>query len=508
MTLNDLLDHSASLWPKKPALVLHDDRAVSFGELRGLVLRAAALLRSRGVGEGDRFALVLRNGLEFVVAYFALARLGAAAVPINFLVQKPDELRFMLGHSKAKGALTQKEFLRPLKDIGGIFVLVAEEGFWSEVAASPESANGFPEVSEEDLAAVLYTSGTTGLPKGVMLSHGNLVSNCDACIQALGLEDLSRRDVMMTILPMFHTFAWTACVLLPLRGGAKNIVSPSITPASAWLRLMSRHGATLIAAVPQVYAVLAKEAKGLKGLVLRWWFFRRTWLFVSGAAPLSPTTAEEFRAAFGKGIIEGYGLTETSPVATVNPVASPRPGSVGKPIPGVEVSIADEAGRPLPAGEEGEVLIRGPNVMQGYLDDPGSTAAAISPEGWLRTGDIGAVDADGYLFIRDRKKDMVIVKGLKVFPAQVEAVLVSHPDVAEAAVIGIPDETGDETLKAFIVPREGCVPDKGGLLEFCRSKLDPYKRPRDIELVDSLPKNSLQKVLKRELRERERLKRC
>ncbi|MFA5140755.1 MAG: long-chain fatty acid--CoA ligase [Elusimicrobiota bacterium] len=508
MTLNGLLDHTASIWPHKPALVLPGDRVVSFGELRSLVLRAAALLRSRGVGKGDRFALVLRNGLEFVVGYFALARLGAAAVPINFLVQKPEELQFMLGHCKAKGVLTQKEFLRPLRDIEGVFVLVAEEGFWRDVEASPESETGFPEVSEDDLACVLYTSGTTGQPKGVMLTHANLVSNCDACIQALGLENLSRSDVMMTILPMFHTFAWTACVLLPLRGGAKNIVSPSITPAAAWLRMMSKHGATLIAAVPQVYAVLAKEAKGLKGLALRWWFFRRTWLFVSGAAPLSPKTAEDFRSAFGKGIIEGYGLTETSPVATVNAVDSPRPGSVGKALPGVELRIADDSGAPLPVGEEGEILIRGPNVMKGYLDDPEATAAAISPEGWLRTGDIGTLDADGYLFIRDRKKDMVIVKGLKVFPAQVEAVLTSHPDVEEAAVIGIPDETGDETLKAFIVTRKGCAADKAGLLEFCRSKLDPYKRPRDIELVDELPKNSLQKVLKRVLREREKLKRC
>jgi long-chain acyl-CoA synthetase len=303
---------------------------------------------------------------------------------------------------------------------------------------------------------------------------------------------------------MFHSFAWTGNVLVTILMRAKLVVCPAIVPARPWLNLMCKHGVSLFAAVPQVYSVLAKEACGLKKWVLRWWYFRKVRICISGAAPLSKPVAQAFESAFGVPILEGYGLTETSPVATINSLGEHRAGSVGRPIAGVQVKIVDENEGPLPVASEGEICIRGENVMKGYFGLPDATRAAFTRDGaWLKTGDIGALDDDGYLFIRDRKKDMIIIKGLKVFSAQVEAVLNEHPDVAEAAIIGIPDEHGDETIKAFFVLKPGAKADKTELMKFCRQKLDPYKRPRDLEIVSSLPKNALQKVLKRELRAQE-----
>ncbi|MDE2291915.1 MAG: AMP-binding protein, partial [Elusimicrobia bacterium] len=464
MNLNDMLDRSARRRPSAAALVSVRDGAeetLTFDALRHLVLRAAAAFRAAGVGKGESVVILHRNDPAFVVTYLGLCRIGAVAVPINFMVSKPEELAYMFSHSKAKGVVTQREFLRGVQAAlkqcpqpARVWTTDERRGaggrrgddnpgatadFWDFVESQPPYEEAAA-VAAEDTAAVLYTSGTTGRSKGVMLTHANLVSNCEASIAAMGLgED----DVTLTILPMFHTFAWTANVLIPLCLGAKNVIVANITPPKPWLKLMARHGVTVFAAVPQIYALLAKQACGAKKLVLRYWFFRRVRLAVSGAAPLAPSTLEAFRSALGLRIVEGYGLTETSPVATINPRNRPKPGSVGLPINGVSVRIVDDAGAELPRGGEGEILIKGPNVMKGYLDDAEATRAAVSPDGWFKTGDVGLIDEDGYVCIRDRKKDMIIVKGLKVFSAQVEQVIITHPDVAEAAVVGIPDESGD-----------------------------------------------------------------
>lgn len=520
-TLNTLLDATAARCPQRTALCVTDgpgtsegaERAVTFAELQDLILRAASMYRSRGVRKGDCVALVLRNGLGFVTAYLGLSRLGAVAVPINFMVQKAEELRYMLNDCSAKGVVTQREFLREIlaarRDLPlleTVWLTEADrrgeketEDFWGLLRAAEQERPRQDAASAQDTAAVLYTSGTTGKPKGVMLTHSNLVHNCDASARVLGATE---KDVSLCILPMFHTFAWTACVLIPLRLGVKSVVSSSIAPAKPWLTRMGRHRVTIFSAVPQIYAVLSKQACGLKKLLLRWWFFRGVRFCVSGAAPLSPKVAEDFRKAMGRDIIEGYGLTETSPVATINPPQGIRFGTVGRPIEGVRLRVIDDEGRELPAGEEGEICIAGHNVMKGYLNLPEATRQVLSAQGWLRTGDIGVVDADGYLSIRDRKKDMIIVKGLKVFSAQVEAVLLTHPDVQEAAVVGLPDETGDEVIKAYLVLRKDARPDKPELMRFIREKLDAYKRPRDVEFLDELPKNALQKVLKRVLRQK------
>lgn len=516
-TLNALLDRAAQEGGQKAAVVF-EGREISFHDVRREALQLAEGLRRAGVGKGDRVAIVHRNGPEFVTAYFAINRLGAIAVPINFMVQKPDELAYMLNDSGAKGVFTQTEFLKGLT--GAAEKAAAVKALWVSDLNAPSTSlirplddlraaafadGGTDSAVEEDVAAILYTSGTTGFPKGVMLTHRNLVTNCDAALRRM---TLSRSDVTLCILPMFHSFAWTGIVLTSLRLTMTCVVFSAIAPAKPWLKAMGRRGVSLFAAVPQVYAALAKEAKDWKTRAfLRWWAFRRVKLAVSGAAPLAPATAEGFKEAVGVDILEGWGLTETSPVATIASPDKIRRGLVGPAIDGVAVKIVDDLENDLPQGAEGEIVVKGDCVMKGYWGRPEDTKAAFTGDGWLKTGDVGALDADGYLAIRDRKKDMIIVKGLKVFSAQVEAVIAENPAVEESAIIGVPDEVGDEVIKAFVVLKKGSALEKSALMQFFKDRLDPYKRPRDVEIVDALPKNALQKVLKRDLRERELKKR-
>jgi len=514
-TLNALLDRSAQEGGEKTAYVF-GDRRLTFSSVYREVLSVAEGLRAEGVAKGDRVAIVHRNGPEFVAAYFALNRLGAIAVPINFLVQKPDELAYMLRDCGALGVVTQAEFLPGL--IGAAAKCPALKALWitdespkeishpivKEFASlrkpAPTELRPDP-VVENDVAAILYTSGTTGYPKGVMLTHRNLVTNCESSIKRI---TLTRRDVTLVILPMFHSFAWTALVLTALRLTLKVVISPAIAPPKPWLKAMGSEGVTLFAAVPQVYAALAREARDFKTrMFLKLWSFRKVRIGVSGAAPLAPAVAQTFADVVGLRIIEGWGLTETSPVATVTPPGDIRFGCVGTPIDGVRVKTIDDDEGELPIGTEGELCVKGDCVMKGYWGLPEATAAAFTKDGWLKTGDVGVIDADGYVAIRDRKKDMIIVKGLKVFSAQVEAVIAENPNIEESAIIGVPDEAGDETIKCFVVLKKGCILEKSAIMQFFRDKLDAYKRPRDVEIVDALPKNALQKVLKRELRQRE-----
>ncbi|HEX4048870.1 MAG TPA: long-chain-fatty-acid--CoA ligase [Elusimicrobiota bacterium] len=514
-TLNAMLDRSAQEGGEKTFLV-HDGRSFSFSAVFAQVLSVAEGLRRSGLKKGDRVAIVHRNAPEFVIAYFAANRLGAIAVPINFMVQKADELAYMLKDSGASGVVTQTEFLPGLTGaaakcpgLKAIWVtdFKPKEGRPSVVRSfdelrSPAPTGPAPDpVVENDVAAILYTSGTTGFPKGVMLTHRNLVTNCESSLKRI---TLNRKDVTLCILPMFHSFAWTAIVLTSTRLTLKCVIFSAIAPPRPWLKAMGEHGVTLFAAVPQIYAALAREARDFKTrLYLRWWSFRKVRVAASGAAPLPPAVAEAFARNVGVDITEGWGLTETSPVATIAPPGALKLGFVGTPIEGCRLKIVDDDEKELALGAEGEICVKGDNVMKGYWRLPDATKAAFTADGWLKTGDVGIIDPDGYLAIRDRKKDMIIVKGLKVFSAQVEAILAENPDIAESAVVGVPDEEGDETIKAFVVLKKGCCLEKSALLQYFREKLDAYKRPRDVEIVESLPKNALQKVLKRELRERE-----
>ena len=500
---------------REPSRILfhYQDRRIAYGRVLTEVDALAGALARRGVKKGDTFAIILRNSPDFVVAYAALSRLGAVAVPLNFMVTKAPELAFLLRDSRAVGLLTEKEFFKnyePLRaglpslriwlgtDVkpegGAILSELVDEGL-----TAPERG---PSAAEpDDVACILYTSGTTGKPKGAMLSHHNILSN------ALAMQPVSpggRRQLALDILPFFHTFGWQAGVVAPMVQGASLLIFRSVTPPRPWLSAMGRYGATFFAAVPQIYSVLSREAVGFKRLYLKWFAFRSVRVGVSAAAPLTEEVRRTFEERLGVPLYEGYGLTETGPVVALNMPEARKNGTVGRPLPGVQVRVVDDQEKDVPRGQAGEICVQGPNVMKGYFNNPEATREAFTADGrWLKTGDIGFIDEEGYLTICDRKKDMIIVKGLKVFSAQVEEVIAEHPAVAEAAVVGVADPaTGDETIRAYVVLKEGAKAEKGELLAFIKGKLDPYKRPRDIEILSALPKNALQKVLKYELRKR------
>lgn len=504
---------------RKPeaAAVIYNGKTWTYHELLMTVDRASDMFWQHGIRKGDKVVVAVRNSVESVIANYALYKIGAVSVPVNFMISKVDELKFILGDCTAKAVVTQAEFLghyaaikKDLPALNYIFSIdeitssvqqMKDENiklFWPSIKESKFNTETLTcSALPEDIAMLLYTSGTTGLPKGVMLTHSNIMSDIQSTILCFKITD---EDVFLCLLPMFHTLAWTANIAIPLTLGVKVIIMGNITPASAWLHLMGREKVTIMIAVPQLYNVLAKEAKGLKRLYLQYWAFRKVRFCVSGAAPLNKETQDHFEKQLGIPILEGYGLTETSPIISVNTEENKKAGSVGINLPYVRVRITDDDGNELPRNIEGEICAKGDNVFKGYFNNPAATEGAFDKEGWFRTGDIGILDDEGFIFIRDRKKDMIIIKGLKVFSAQVEHVINEFPGVAECAVVGVPDGHGNEFIKLYVAKERGFNFDEAAFRKFLKTKLDNYKRPRDIEFMDELPKNSLRKILKRELR--------
>jgi len=515
--LYSCLSKTAEREPEASAFVI-DDHTMSWHEVLFSVDRAADMFWQQGIRKKDSVAIILRNSPEFVITYFALAKIGAISVPINHMVSKEEEILYILRNADCKGVVTEvpfiKNYLAVREKMPGLkFIFSTNEcgkegvlDFWTSL----KRAHYHPQTmrcaaGENDIISILYTSGTTGNPKGVLLSHINIISNAQA---AISLAKPTPDDVFMALLPLFHTLSFTSCIVAPILLGCKILIVRSITPPTAWLQAMGREGVTIMIAVPQLYSVIAREARGVKKLFLKFWSMRKVRFCVSGAAPLKINVYKDFYDAFGLKIQEGYGLTETSPILTVTPpMGIKKEGSVGVPVPGVKIKIIDENNMQLPPGNVGEICAQGPNVTCGYNNDEEASRALFTDDGWLKTGDIGEVDSDGYLFIRDRKKDMVIVKGLKVFPAQIEQIICGLEGIQECAVIGIPNKTGDETMKCFVVLKENSSLDKPAIMKYIKTHMDAYKRPREIEITDSLPKNAIQKVLKRELLKRELEKR-
>jgi len=514
--LYSVLATSAYKKPEAPAVIC-GGKTWSYHQLLMSVDRASDMLWQHGVRANDKVALALRNGVEVIITNFALYKIGAVGVPINFMISKAEEIKFILNDSKAKAVVTQAEFLRHYakvkKDLPTLNYIFSTDEisssvkelndpniklFWPAIEESkfnPQTLSVKP--AAEDVAMILYTSGTTGNPKGVMLTHNNILADVHSLVISFKITD---EDSMLCILPMFHTLAWTANVIAPLFLGLKIVVMANITPASAWLHLMGKEKITIMTAVPQLYSVLSKEAKGLKRLYLQYWAFRKVRFCLSGAAPLSQETKDHFEKQLGLPILEGYGLTETSPVVSVNTEENKKAGSVGINLPYVNVKIVDDNGKELDRNQEGEICVKGENVFKGYYNNPAATAEVFDSEGWFKTGDIGVVDDEGFIFIRDRKKDMIIIKGLKVFSAQVEHVINDYPGIEECAVIGVPDGHGGEIIKLYAVKRKGYDFDEADFRKYLKNNLDNYKRPREVEFRDSLPKNSLRKILKKDLR--------
>ena len=488
MNLAEAFVQAAERVPQKVA-VYSGARTLTFAELLEQSARVATSLRLNfGLAEGDRVAVWLKNEPEFIPALFGIFRAGAVVVPLNIFL-KPAEVAFLLDDSEARVLITDSAGATQLAPLlcerPNLQCLRSEEVLNLPVATSTPS---LPACREHDLAVIIYTSGTTGRPKGAMLSHGNLLANVASSRIAL---QITEEDRMAVVLPMFHSFMLCVGIMLPLFSGAAVVVIRSLNPHHQFCEDISRHRATLLPAIPQVYRNLVNSPPA-GPLSLR--------LCVSGAAPLPVQILRDFNAKFSVPLIEGYGLSEASPEVTKNPLNGVRkPGSIGRPIPGVEVTIQNDAGEILPCGERGELCVRGPNVMLGYWKRPDETARAFR-QGWLLTGDIAYQDEDGYLFITDRKKDMLLVNGISVYSREIEEILYQFPGVKEAAVIGIPDERRGELPVAYVVANDGILIQEMPLLRFLRERLADYKVPRRVTFMPALPRNAGGKILKTELR--------
>jgi len=484
------------------ALVMTPDAQLSFTEVDQLSDGLAASLAAMGVDAGQRIGLYCPNVPEFVVAYLGIVKAGAVVVPVNLLAQ-PGEVSYVL-HDAGVAAVIYHALLADKVQaaraglagmqhwivIGGAPVADSDQDFVT-LCASKKASPGVTIRAEQDLAAILYTSGTTGQPKGAMLSHHNLVSNTRSVVEALGLRPA--QDRLLVVLPMFHSFAATVGLLTPALHGLTCVPVGRFDPALVSSSIAAT-SATVFLGVPSMYNLISRLDDGQAA------HWRSVRLGVAGGAAMPIELLKRFEKRFGFPLLEGDGPTECSPVTCVNPPDGIRkPGSVGLPVPGVEIEIFDEAGGQLPRGEIGEICVRGANVMQGYWQQPEATAEVFFGA-WLRTGDLGYRDDDGYVFMVDRRKDLIIVNGMNVYPRMVEEVLHGHPQVHEAAVVGEPHASHGEIVVAYLVPREGEVLDGRQLRTFCREQLGPHQMPRRFVMRDSLPKNATGKILKRELR--------
>jgi long-chain acyl-CoA synthetase len=484
------------------SLVLAGDASLTFAQVDRASDGVAASLVGGGIAPGDRVGLYCPNVPEFVVAYLGIIKAGAVVVPVNLLIQ-PREVAYILDDAGAKGlihhaALADKvAAVRPQLSqvtlwcgIGGVPSDPADLDFAAMVVAAPPTS--WPTVDPlNDLAAILYTSGTTGFPKGAMLSHHNLVSNTRSVLAGLQLRP--GEDRLLVVLPMFHSFAATVGMLTPALHGLALVPVPRFDPTLV-SDCIAAERATVFLGVPSMYGLILRidDDQAAKWASIRFG--------VAGGAAMPVELMSRFEQRFGFPILEGDGPTECSPVTCVNPIDGVRkPGSVGLPVPDVSFRILNDAGEALATGEIGEICVRGPNVMQGYWGLPEETAETFAGE-WLRTGDLGYLDEDGYLFMVDRKKDMIIVNGMNVYPRMIEEVLYAHPDVVEAAVIGEPHGSHGEIVVAYLVGREGQQLSGRALRDYCREHLGPHQMPRRFEIRESLPKNATGKILKRELR--------
>lgn len=443
----------------------------------------ALALEARGVRRGDVVAAMLPNRAELVIAMFAAWRLGAAFTPVNPALTYAEAAHQLID-SKARLVIVDAESAGTLAAAPTPRIDVAALPLTSLAAPRPNDARA------DDIALLIYTSGSTGRPKGVMLDHANLAAMLDIMQAALGLTEADRA---LLVLPLFHVNALLVSVLAPLSSGGSTMVLEKFDRRSFW-RDVESSGATYFSGVPAIYILLNQAGADEKPDLSRLRFA------ICGAAPMPAQAIAAFEARYGVPLIEGYGLTESTVAATLNPLAGPRkPGTVGLPMPGVEIRIIDEAGNDAPAGGVGEVALRGPNVMRGYLGRPEESAEALQG-GWLRTGDIGRFDADGFLILVDRKKDMIIRGGENIYPKEIENALYEHPDVTEAAVVGRPCAVMGEEVVAFVALREGEAPNARALADFLKPRLAPFKRPRDIRILGALPKNGVGKIAKPDLR--------
>ncbi|MCG6534785.1 MAG: long-chain fatty acid--CoA ligase [Syntrophales bacterium LBB04] len=484
VSLGQMFEESCHTFPDNVALI-EDSNRVTYGALNKAVNSLGNRLKEAGLKKGDKIGLMLPNCPEFVIAYFAIQKIGAVAVTLNVL-STPYELRHLLGNSGARGLITLAMLSKKHEEIQDDiplckFLLLHDDQqpahslFRSAVEAGPFTLE-MPEMKSDDPAVIIYTSGLTGKPVGAVLTQQNLVTQSDLLKVVCGTTD---RDRGLALIPLFHSFGAVVNMLCAIRVGASMVLMDHFS-VELIFSAIEKERITFIAAVPRLFLGMIMQAEEKKHDL------SSLALCISGGAAMPPEYFPRFEEKFGIKIMEGYGLTEASPVCTfTRPALQHKPGSIGTPVPGVEARVVDDAGRDLPTGTVGELAIRGMNVMKGYYNDEAATAKVIR-DGWLYTGDLAKMDADGYIFITGLKKRMIITSGFNVYPMEVEIVLNMHPAVKESLAVGKPDLLRGELVKALIVRRPDVPVEGKDIVRHCRKFLSAYKVPRDVEFVEKL----------------------
>jgi long-chain acyl-CoA synthetase len=495
LNLGTILQASTAIHPAKPVLKLNDF-SMTYAELDRAARGVATGLRERGIAPGDRVALLIPNVPEFTIAYFGILYAGATVVPINVLAAAP-EVTYFIEDSGAKLLVVHSLFAEPgrkgAEDAGIPCLLASGEGDTLATMAAAEAIAEVTPTEATQTAVILYTSGTTGKPKGAELTHSNLFLNCAFVVPRL-MPFENRDDLMaMATLPLFHSFGQTCIQNATIAAGGTFTLLPRFEAGEAF-DIIERDKVSIFAGVPTMFfALLHHESSEQRDLsCVRY--------CMTGGAPMPVEVMQSFEKRFDVKILEGFGLSETSPVSSFNVIDKERkPGSIGYPVWGVELCIMDDTDHPLGDGERGEICIRGHNIMKGYLGRPEATEEALR-NGWFHSGDIGYRDEDGCFWIVDRKKDMILRGGFNVYPREVEEVLYAHEAIAEAAVIGVPHESHGEEVKAVVAFAPGQSASEEDLIAFCKERLSAYKYPRSITVLPELPKGPTGKILKRELR--------
>ena len=500
--LYEIITYQASTRRRKAALLV-DNNKITYGDILEKVDKLAGFFRQKGIKEGDRVALFLRNSPEFIYTIFAVSKIGAIAVPINTFL-KEDELDYILEDSGTKLLVTSQIHEKVVN--AGSASSLCEAILWEgefensdrilfDEALSIEMRVEHVERVLDDCAIIIYTSGTTGKPKGAMLSNKNILSNIEFSRKVMKVKP---KDRVIVFLPMFHAFTFTAGVMMPLYVGGSIVIIKSLQPFSNIFKQTLTKRVTLFVGIPDVYNALAKAK-------LPWYFlwFNSVRVFVSGAAALQPKTLDAMAKKFKRAkLLEGYGLSEASPVVCVNTLKKQKAGSVGTAMYDYEIKIVDEDMNELPRGGIGDIIVKGDNVMLGYCKRDEATEETIV-NGWLLTGDMGYMDDEGFLFIVDRKKDLIISKGINIYPREIEEVIDVYDGVCASAVIGIVDENSGEVPIAYVeLDAEVESVDEHALKMYLREHLANYKVPKYIHFIDELPKNATGKVLKRVLKDK------
>ena len=489
--LASLLTESAARSPEAPAIRLGDFE-LTYGRLDDAGARLATLLRERGVEPGDRVGVMLPNVPQFPVAYYGVLRAGATVVPMNVLLKR-REIAFYLEDSGAKLLLAWHGFCAEARggaEDAGAELIEVEPAAFAELVAGAERASGLAEVADDDTAVILYTSGTTGKPKGAELTHANLLTNADVSMRTT--SEIQAGDVVFGGLPLFHSFGQTVAMNASLKIGACLTLVPKFNPGEA-LETIERDKVTHFYGVPTMFGALLHhpERERFDTSSLR--------TCITGGASMPVEVLRGFEEVFGCIVLEGYGLSETSPVASSNhPDKERKPGSIGTPLEGVEMRVVDEDDNEVPQGEVGEIVIRGHNVMKGYWQRPDATAEAMRG-GWFHSGDMARVDEEGYFYIVDRKKDLIIRGGYNVYPREVEEVLYEHPKIREAAVVGVPHDEWGEEIGAAVVLHDGEELSAEEVSSYVKERIAAYKYPRLVWFLGDLPKGPTGKILKREI---------